>query len=171
MLKKQKALPKRKRGTLTASIPFCVYFFAFCVAYMRQKSPESGSLICSKGTSSTASDLVQTDEIYQKLPKSNKKKGVCRPIVESGFITRLPTQRERKGYDQKVKADDRSRCEKKRRHTLADRVRPLPVGEKGSIAVGRNTEFCKEIHRRSKRTIFLTERRPLVVNGRETNNG
>ena len=38
-----------------------------------------------------------------------------------------------------------------------DRLRPLPVGEKGSNAVGKNTESCKEIYRRSKRTMFLTE--------------
>ena len=66
---------------------------------------------------------------------------------------------------------ERSQCEKKRRHTLADRMRPLAVREEGSVAVGRNTESCKEIHRRSKRTIFLTERRPLVVSECETNGG
>ena len=53
-------------------------------------------------------------------------------------------------------------------------MRPLAVREEGSIAVGRNTESCKEIHRRSKRTIFLTERRldrlrPLPVGDKGSN--
>jgi len=46
---------------------------------------------------------------------------------------------------------------KKCRESRMDRLRPLPVGEKGSNAVGKNTESCKEIYRRSKRTMFLTE--------------
>ena len=43
------------------------------------------------------------------------------------------------------------------REGYGDRTRPRPVDEEGSVAVGRNTESCEEIYRRSKRTMFLTE--------------
>ena len=48
-----------------------------------------------------------------------------------------------------------------------DRTRPRPVDDEGSVAVGRNTERHKEIHRRSEATMFLTGKSPdfLYANG------
>ena len=37
-----------------------------------------------------------------------------------------------------------------------DKARPRPVDETGSAIVGKNTEYCEEIYRRSKATMVLT---------------